>query len=80
MRQAKHCRRPMPEMTEAQTTALARLRRIKEALGALYDLLEMAVIEELPWTAIGRRLGIDHRTARTWCGAAIAALAALPTI
>jgi hypothetical protein len=77
VRIGKHCRGPMPEMTEVQATALARLRRIRMALGALYPLLEAAVIEELPWTEHGRRLGIDQRTARDWCCAAIAALAAL---
>jgi hypothetical protein len=77
VRIGRNCRRPMPEMTEAQAEALARLRRIRIALGALYDLLEMAVIEEMPWTAIGRRIGIDHRTVRTWCVAAISALATL---
>jgi hypothetical protein len=73
----KHCRRPMATMTEAQAEALARLRRIREALGALCALLEMAMVEEMPWAALGRRLGIDHRTARKWVAAATAALAAL---
>jgi hypothetical protein len=76
LRAGKHCRRPVPAMTEAQATALARLRRIREALGALYELLEMAVIEELPWSAIGERLDVDQRTARAWCVAGLAALAA----
>ena len=64
-------------MTETQARALAHLHRIKETLGSLYALLEMALIEELPWSAIGRRLGVDQRTARKWCCAAISALAAL---
>jgi hypothetical protein len=73
----KHCRRPVPAMTAAQAEALAGLRRIKEALGALFDLLELALIEEVSWAALGRRLGVDCRTARTWAVAAISALAAL---
>ena len=67
----------MPERTEAQAEALARLRRIKMALGALFTLLELALIEELTWRDIGRRLRIDQRTARKWVAAACAALATL---
>ena len=76
VRLGKHCGKPS-ERTAAQAEALARLHRVKMALGALYDLLEMAVIEEMPWTAIGKRLHIDQRTARKWGCAAIAGLAAL---
>ena len=73
----KHCRRPMPGMGEAQAAALARLHVVREALGALYDLLEMVVIEEMSWTALAQRIDIDPRIARQWVAAAIAALAAL---
>jgi hypothetical protein len=47
------------------------------ACDRLDTLLEMALIEEMPWGVLGRRLGIDPHTARTWCVAAISALAAL---
>ena len=67
----------MPPMSEARIVALARLHRIREAFGALYDLIELAIVEEMPWTATGKRLDVDQRTARTWCIAALAALAAL---
>jgi hypothetical protein len=77
VRMDKNCRRPMPAMTETQARALASLRRIKETLGALYDLLELTIIAEMPWTAIGKRLHINQRTARVWCLAAVAALATL---
>ena len=73
----KHCGRALPEMTVAQAEALARLSQIKQALGSLYTLVELAIVEELSWAALGRRLNIDQRTARKWVAGAIAALATL---
>jgi hypothetical protein len=73
----RHCRGRRPEPGERRLTALRRLEVIRRQLGALFVLLEMAVIEGLSWCAVGRRLGIDSRTARTWSCAAIAGLAAL---
>jgi hypothetical protein len=48
VRQAKHCGKPVPTMTEGQVEALGRLRRIRQALSSLYDLLELALITEFP--------------------------------
>ena len=74
----RRCRRtPAPEMTERQAAALARLVEIRAALGALYPLLLLVVIADASWCEIGRRVGIDPRTARRWGAAAIAALAAI---
>lgn len=64
-------------MSERQADALRRLEVISRALGGLFPLVVWVAVEQLRWSAIGRRLGIDHRTARTGCTAAIAALAAL---
>jgi hypothetical protein len=73
----RHCRAPLLEMTEAQATALARLDAVKKALGALYELLEMCVVGDVPWCRIGQRFAVDPKTARKWAAASIAALAAV---
>jgi hypothetical protein len=70
-----HCRAPAPEMGERQAAALARLAQIRTAIGALYVLLLLIVVEDAPWCAIGRHFGIDARTAQRWAVASIAALA-----
>jgi hypothetical protein len=73
----RHCRGRRPEPGDRKLDALRWLRTISRQLGALFVLLELAVIEELSWCALGRRLDVDSRTARTWSCAAIAGLAAL---
>jgi hypothetical protein len=73
----RHCRRPQLERSESEIDALARVRRIEHALGALFPLLKMCVVDELTWCEIGRRLAVDARTAKTWAAAAIAALATM---
>jgi hypothetical protein len=73
----RHCWGRRPEPGERQLGALHRLRVIRHQLGALFILLEMAVVAEASWCEIGHRLGIDPKTARTWSCAAIAGLAAL---
>ena len=73
----RYCRTPAPEMTERQAGALARLAAIRAALGALHGLLELVVIDDASWCAIGRQFGIDARTAKAWCAGAIAGLARL---
>jgi hypothetical protein len=73
----RHCRRPPPGPGEHQLAALRRLAAVRQALGALYELLRMAVLEEMSWCEIGRRLDVHHKTAKDWTCAAIAALAAL---
>ena len=69
------CRAPAPEMTERQVGALARLAEIRAALGGLYELLKMIVTADATWCAVGKRYGVDPRTARKWAAASIAALA-----
>jgi DNA-directed RNA polymerase specialized sigma24 family protein len=57
--------------------AASRLRSVAEALGPLrVRLLTMCVSEDRSWREIGDRLGIDGKTARAWCAAAVVALAA----
>jgi hypothetical protein len=81
VRPGRQCGKSAPMMTERQADSLARLKQIRDRLdAALYLLLEWCLIEELRWSTIGNRLAIDHRTARSWCAAAISALAALPAI
>jgi len=59
--------------------ALARLRRIAEALGP-FDcrLLEQCVVLDLAWTAIGRQHQVADTTARRWTIAALRRLGELP--
>jgi len=77
----RHCRRrSAPELTERQATALARLRVIETTLGALFTLAVWAIVDELPWAEIARRLDVDPQTARVWTLAALAGLAACPQL
>lgn len=55
--------------------ALARLAEIRAALGALFVLLKLVIVDDASWCAIGRQFGIDARTAKAWCAGAIAGLA-----
>ena len=72
------CRQaPAPEMTERQADALDLVRRVETALGALYVLLVWFVVEDLASRELADRLAVDPRTAKTWCAAAVAGLAAL---
>jgi hypothetical protein len=73
----RHCRRPHDERSQASLDAGAWIERVKAALGALYVLLVWFVVEDLTWRELAGRLDIDRRTAKTWCAAAVAALAAM---
>jgi hypothetical protein len=58
--------------------ALARLAELRIDLGSVaLGLLEACLVEDRSWASLGRRLGIDPKTARAWTIAAIHALAAL---
>jgi hypothetical protein len=72
-----HCRRPQPEPTERELDAVARVRMVERSLGGLYGLLVLVVVADARWAEIGRRFAVDPKTAKTWCAAAVAALAAL---
>jgi hypothetical protein len=64
------------ERNEAQLDALRRLASVRQILGAVaVNLIEACVVADQSWSAIGRRLRIDHKTARTGTIAAIRALA-----
>jgi DNA-directed RNA polymerase specialized sigma24 family protein len=72
-------RSPVPNDTAAllRVQTASRLRGVAEALGPLrVRLLTMCVGEDRSWREIGDRLGIDGKTARAWCAAAVIALAA----
>jgi hypothetical protein len=63
---------------ERQLAAVARLKQVAAELGGVaYGLLELAIVDELCWAAIGRRLQVDGKTARSWTVAAVKALAAV---
>ena len=64
-------------MTERQADALDLVRRVETALGALYVLLVWFVVEDLASRELADRLAVNPRTAKTWCAAAVAGLAAL---
>jgi hypothetical protein len=68
---------PAAEISERQADALDLVRRVEVVLGSLYTLLVWLVIDDFCWAEIGRRLDVDRRTAKTWCAAAVAALAVL---
>ena len=56
--------------------AQARLQEIALRLGAIpFALLDLAIVKNLAWAAIGRGLDVDPKTARAWAIAAINALA-----
>jgi hypothetical protein len=58
---------PRPEYTEGQLAAVRRLATIREALGAVaVGLIEACVVADMSWCALGRRLGIDHKTTKKW--------------
>ncbi|HSR77581.1 MAG TPA: hypothetical protein VLN57_13430 [Xanthobacteraceae bacterium] len=58
--------------------ALARLRHIANALGPFAcALLEACIARDWSWAFLGRRLGVDPKTARAWTVTAIKALALL---
>jgi hypothetical protein len=74
----KHCRRrSAAELSERQANALGWLRALEPPLGALFPLLELAVVEQLSWHELGRWLTVDPKTARAWTVTAIKALAVL---
>ena len=68
---------PAVEIGERQADALDLVRRVEVVLGSLYTLLVWLVVDDFCWAEIGRRLDVDRRTAKTWCAAAVAALAVL---
>ena len=58
--------------------ALERLRRIADALGGFAcALVEACAVHDWSWAYLGRRLGVDPKTARAWTVLAIKALAVL---
>jgi hypothetical protein len=66
------------EPRERQVDALERVARVRQALGeTTYALVCAVVIEQHSWTRLGRRLGVDPRTARGWSMEAIKALSML---
>jgi DNA-directed RNA polymerase specialized sigma24 family protein len=72
-------RSPVPNDTAAllRVQTAANLRAVAEALGPLrVRLLTMCVAEDRSWREIGDRLGMDGKTAKDWCAAAVVALAA----
>lgn len=79
LRLDKHCLRPndRPGISDRQVAALLRVRKVAQALGALFPLLTWAVVEDASWTEIGRRLGISCRTAQRWTAASLSALASI---
>jgi hypothetical protein len=55
--------------------AFNRLRAIRDRLGAwVCSLLDLALVRDLSWAALGRRYRCDPKTARAWVIAAIKAL------
>jgi hypothetical protein len=69
---------PRPSPADAQVEALARLSTLSTHLGAVaLDLLTAAIVMEESWAQLGRRYRVDSRTAKSWCCAAIRALAAM---
>jgi hypothetical protein len=72
-----HCRQPRPERSEAELDATGLVRGAEAALGALYPLVVWLAVDGLTWRDFADRLDVDPRTARRWCAAAIAALAAV---
>jgi hypothetical protein len=62
--------------TGTRLDALAEIRELREYLGDMVcDLLELCVIDDISWAALGRRLKIDPKTARAWTLFALKALA-----
>jgi hypothetical protein len=62
----------------ARLGALARLRRIADALGAFQcRVLDLSVVRDLPWREAGRALGVHRETAKRYAVTALRALAAL---
>ena len=71
------CRRLRTEPGDAMLDAGAWIARVERSLGGLYPLVVWLVVEDCVWCEIGRRLDVDRRTAKTWCAAAVAAVAAV---
>jgi hypothetical protein len=67
-----------PAPGECQLAAVGCLKQVAAELGGVaYGLLELCIVEDLPWSAIGRRLRVAPKTARSWSVLAIKALAAI---
>jgi hypothetical protein len=76
-RRANHYRGSRLERSERLLDGLRHLAAVRESLGAgPLDLVEAVVIDDLSWRQIGRRLRVDHKTARSRVLAPIKALAA----
>lgn len=57
---------------EIHSRALGHCRQAAQAVGAIcYGFLLACLVEDLSWAGLGRRLGVDPRTARSWVIAAI---------
>jgi hypothetical protein len=76
IRHGPHSRPQAPEPSQRRLDALRRLAALSAALGGLYPVVVWAVVDELCWAEIARRLGIDGKTARIWAAASLSALAA----
>jgi hypothetical protein len=61
---------------EVRLDALARLRRVRSTLGTFAaGLIEITLIDNESWADLGRRLGVDPKTARHWTVESLRALA-----
>jgi hypothetical protein len=62
-------------MIEVRLDAFARLRRVRHHLGGFAaGLIEVFLIDNENWSEIGRRLGVDPKTAKMWTVASLRAL------
>jgi hypothetical protein len=62
----------------ARHDAISRLHELHRDLGGFaIDLLEAHIVDDESWSAIGRRLRVHPKTARTWTIIALRALAAV---
>ena len=54
-------------ITDTMVFAAAAVRAVAEWLGAKNaSILEMVVVHDLSWAEIGRRIGVDEKTAKVW--------------
>lgn len=59
-----------------RVTAATKLRQAAEALGPLrVKILTAVVVEDMPWTELGRSLRLSDKAAREWAAEALEALA-----
>jgi hypothetical protein len=64
------------ERSERLRDTLRHLTSVRQTLGDVATgLIEACVVEDLTWSALGRRLRCDHKTAKAWVVTAVKALA-----